>query len=326
MMVWWAFFVCLVVSFVFSGVEAGIFSVNRVSLRHRVKMGDAAAVKLDRLLQQPDRLLVTVLMLTNLMNIFALAVLTEQLSAVFGRAGYVLTIAVAAPLYLFGLELLPKALFRRFPYRALATLAQPLWIVDRLLGPVHWVGGAISRWVAQGGADEEHKLFAGREEFKYLTFESERTGALGRDERQMIHNVVDFRTVTARDVMRPMGEVPTIACDASIGELLSRGRSQRVECWPVISEMGEVAGLVTLSEVALSGRERGRVESFQRRMVKVAPDEFAPSVLRKMRAARTTMAAVVGPGAKPLGVVTWEGLIQRLVAYASSPGKSGKHA
>jgi CBS domain containing-hemolysin-like protein len=86
--------------------------------------------------------------------------------------------------------------------------------------------------------------------------------------------------------------------------------------------MGEVAGLVMLSEVALSGRERGRVESFQRRMVKVAPDEFAPSVLRKMRAARTTMAAVVGPGAKPLGVVTWEGLIQRLVAHASSPGKS----
>ena len=63
---------CLVVSFVFSGIEAGILSVNRVRLAHRAKQREPAALKLKRLLAQPDRLLITVLVVTNMANIFAL--------------------------------------------------------------------------------------------------------------------------------------------------------------------------------------------------------------------------------------------------------------
>ena len=69
-MIWLAVVLCALVSFVFSGVEAGILSVNRVRLKHRLKQGDRAARKLNRMLARPDRLLVTVLVVTNLMNIF----------------------------------------------------------------------------------------------------------------------------------------------------------------------------------------------------------------------------------------------------------------
>ena len=65
-MVWIAILLCLLVSFVFSGIEAGILSVNRVRLAHREKAGDEAAIKLNKLLADPERLLVTVLLVTNL--------------------------------------------------------------------------------------------------------------------------------------------------------------------------------------------------------------------------------------------------------------------
>ena len=92
-MTWLAVALCLLVSFIFSGIEAGILSVNRVRLKHRVKLRDRAALRLNRLLEQPERLLVTVLMVTNLMNILAITLTTQEFVARFGggdieRPGY----------------------------------------------------------------------------------------------------------------------------------------------------------------------------------------------------------------------------------------------
>jgi CBS domain containing-hemolysin-like protein len=69
--------------------------------------------------------------------------------------------------------------------------------------------------------------------------------------------------------------------------------------------------------VALDGRKRGRIESFQRRIVKVAENEPAYSVLRKLRAARITVAVVSNAQGQQLGVVMWEDLVRRLVTMAA---------
>lgn len=317
-MIWLAVLLCLVVSFVFSGIEAGIFSVNRVRLKHRVKLREPAALTLNRLLRQPDRVLITVLVMTNLMNIFALTLATQELGGAYGARGYLYAAIAALPVYLIGLELLPKALFRRFPYRALAAFAWLLELADWLLAPMHFLGQRLFGLCFGRRPAAEAKLFGAREDFKYLTIESEREGALTSSERQMIHSVVDFRSVTARQVMLPMEQVRAIGVQAPLSELIRQGEEAGIDRWPVLSETGEIVGLVNVFDVALDGRRSGIVESYQRRMVKVGPEEPAYSVLRKLRAARATMAAVVGAGARPLGVVTWESLVGRLVRTAAS--------
>ena len=75
-MIWFAIVLCGVISFTFSGIEAGLLSVNRVRLKHRLKHRDGAAITLNLLLHHPERLLVTVLLVTNLMNIFAATLAT----------------------------------------------------------------------------------------------------------------------------------------------------------------------------------------------------------------------------------------------------------
>ena len=315
-MIWLAVALCALVSFVFSGVEAGILSVNRVRLKHRLKQRDRAALKLNRMLARPDRLLVTVLVVTNLANIFALTFATQALSQMFGTRGYVIAGLVALPIYLLGVELLPKALFRRFPYRSLALLAGPLELANLFLTPLHLLGEALFRIFFGRRPAERTKLFVAREDFKYLTIQSEHEGTLTRDERQMIHNVVDFRAIAARDVMVPMEKVHAIPARAPIAELIARSTAAHIDRWPVLADTGEIIGLVNVLDIALDGRRDGIVESYQRRIVKVAPNEPAHSVLRKLRAARTTLAAVLEAGARPVGIVTWEALVQRLVNTA----------
>ena len=317
-MTWIIVACCLLLSFTFSGIEAGILSVNRVRLRHRMKMRDRAANKLNRLLSRPERLLITVLVVTNLANIFAIALTTDELVRLLGGAGYRAAFLIFLPVYLMGVELLPKSLFRRFPYRALAALAGLLQLADLLLWPLHKLGEGISRLIFGRRGPDQQKLFVAREDFKYLTIESERSGALTNVERRMIHNVVDFRAVTAKDVMVPMENVRTIDGGTPVEDLVRLHRETALDRWPVRGEGGTLTGLVTVFDCAIDMTRRGPVENFQRRIVKVAPNEPAYAVLQKLRAARTTLAAVLDPAGDALGIVAWEDLIRRLVSSAAS--------
>ena len=87
MISWLAIFVCWVVSFVFGGIEAGLLSLDQVRLRHQVKLRNHSAILLDQLLKKPERLLATILLVTNLADIAGLLLLTKQLVGLLGTAG-----------------------------------------------------------------------------------------------------------------------------------------------------------------------------------------------------------------------------------------------
>jgi CBS domain containing-hemolysin-like protein len=228
--------------------------------------------------------------------------------------------------YLFGLEQLPKSIFRRFPYRALAFLSGPLRLLDSFLTPVHWIGMGAQRLLFGGRGPDRQRLFLGREDFKYMTTEGERTGMISKTERQMIHNVVDFRAVTAKDVMTPVDPALVIGATEPISRIVGAEGKRAADVWLVSDGEGNITGMVDPFEVLLEGRRDVDARSCQRRIVTVGPNEPAFSVLWKLRAARGTVAVVRGPGTQPLGRVTWENLIRRLVSTAERREPDGSHA
>jgi CBS domain containing-hemolysin-like protein len=321
---WASLALAFAVSFVFSGIEAGILSVNRVRLRHHVNQGDPAAIKLNRLLARPERLLVTVLIVRNLMNLWALVLLAGEFARAcsgLGRwgvpAGFGATFLVAFPIFAFGLEALPKAIFRRFPYRALAALSEVLRIADLALSPLLWIGGAAAR-ILKPEETPAIGLFAGREDFRYLAIESERGGALTADERKMIENVIDLRAVTARDVMVPFAQALSVPDSMPVDAFLSLAHKRGAERFPVVSSDGEPVGLVSALDVLLDRGHGRRVATFQRRLLAVAPGEPASRVLRKLRAARLPLALVREGAGPPLGVVSVQDVVMRLVDVATA--------
>lgn len=142
-MIWMLIVCCWVVSFFFHGIESGLLSIDPIRLRQNVKRRVPAAVRLNRLLKRPQRLLVTVLLVTNGADILGLLLLTRELVRAHGTRGFALALLIALPVYLFVLGVLPKAMFRRFPFRALARLGGMLEFLTSLLSPVLTLGAKI---------------------------------------------------------------------------------------------------------------------------------------------------------------------------------------
>ena len=303
---------CWAISFLFNGIEAGLTSIDPVRLRHHVKLNRPAAVRLDRLLKKPERLLVTVLLVTNFADILALLLLTRLLILRFGESGFLLAIVIALPIYLFVLGVLPKSLFRRFPFRALSPLAGFLKIGTTVLWPVLATGAIVGKFFLPAKR-KRARLFAAREELKQITAQSEREGSLTATERAMIHNVVDFQNLNARDVMHPLSKVASLKPDSSIEDALNVSRSTGFDRLPVIGANGDVVGLINVLDILLDKEQPQSLSRYLRRMVTVQESEPAARAVQRLRAARLGLAAVVDQKRNLIGMVASEDLIARLV-------------
>ena len=303
------------VSFLFAGIEAGLLAVNPVRLRAQAKRRQPAALRLERLLKHPERLLVTVLLVTNMADILALILLTRSLVRAFGNSGFFIALIIALPIYVFVLGVLPKSLFRRFPFRALATLGGLLDIVSTLLWPILELGKQLGRLFIPARKAKRVRLFAAREELKQITTQSEQEGSLTATERVMIHNVVDFTTVKTCDVMVPLSKMVTVESNTPVETILQLSATTQIDRLPVVSGKGEAVGLVNVPDI-LFDQNRGPIGKYIRRIVTAREDEPAYRLIQRLRAARLGLAAVVNAQRKLTGIVTSEELIKRLVSAA----------
>jgi CBS domain containing-hemolysin-like protein len=270
-------------------------------------------LRLDRLTKRPERLLITVLLVTNFANILGLLLLTKLLVVRFGTPGFALAILIALPFYLFVLSVLPKTLFRRFPFRALAALGGVLEWISILLWPILEIGDRTGRLFVRRRTTEPGRIFIAREELKQIAVQSEREGSLTSTERAMIHNVVDFRNVRASDVMVPLANAVILRPDTPIEEALRLSALHSIERLPVISEEGEAVGLVNTLDILLEETRRESLSRYMRRIVIARDAEPAYRIIQRLRAARLGLAAVIDSQRNLIGIVTGEDAIKRLV-------------
>jgi CBS domain containing-hemolysin-like protein len=289
-----------------------------VRLRQNVKRRVPAALQLNRLLKHPERLLATVLLVTNAADIVALLLLTSQLFRWYGYAGFAFALLISLPVYLFMLSVLPKSLFRRFPFRALARLAGVLEFTSTLFSPLFELGARIGKLLLPGHAGKRGRLFAAREELKQITTESEREGGLTATERAMIHSVVDFRASKVRDVMLPAAKVAALHSGASTQEALELGASTGLDRLPVITPDGQPAGLVNLLDILLERDGTKPLGEYVLRIVTTTDDEPTYRVMQQLRGARLGLAAVVDRKNNFRGIVAIEDLVRRLVSAGNA--------
>jgi putative hemolysin len=251
---WSVFVLCLAVSFVLSGMEAGVFALSRLRIRQQMRAGQVSAKVLHDYLENPENFLWTILVGNTVANFLILGWLVAKLHEALGesRVWFVVTFSVAVFLFYALFDLLPKMLFRMYPTRLCVALARPFRFIHLVLRPlvalVEAFSGALLR--LRGGKAFTGHLFGNREELRLVMQESAQ--AFSSEERAMINHVLDLQTLTVRQAMRPLEQAVALTAQRPVGEALALCRERRLTRLPVWEERDgtpRIVGMLILNTV-----------------------------------------------------------------------------
>lgn len=311
------FVVSVVLSFLFSGMEAGVLALNRLRIRQMMRAGNPRARVLIQFLEQPEDFLWTILVGNTLANFVAVGLLVVALRYWLGQWPALLLINFFALMFLFyaSCELLPKMLFRMFPNRLSLAMAGPFRFIHLVLSPLVALITKISKrflkWT--GGRAFLGHLFGSREEMRLVMQESAQ--GLTSEERQMINRVLDLQNRTVRDITIPMDKVVTITTQTRMGDALKLSQEQRLSRFPVWRGAGNekrIVGLVSLRAV---------VYQAELDLQKMAGDYVKPALymeenlrleeaLKRMQRSGQRLAIVLGPDQREVGIVSLQDILK----------------
>ncbi|RRU72675.1 HlyC/CorC family transporter [Stutzerimonas xanthomarina] len=242
----------LLCSAFFSSSETGMLSLNRYRLRHQAKEGHRGAQRASELLAHPDRLLGTILVGNNFVNILASSIATVLAMQLWGEAGIAIaTIGLTIILLIFG-EITPKTLAALRPEVVAYPVSLPLKLLQKVLYPLV----AMLGWVSNGllkllGVDLSNKGndSLSTEELRSVVRESGTDLPLNR--QSMLLGILDLERVTVDDIMIPRNEVTGIDLDDDLESIIGQLRTTPHTRLPVFrNDINQIEGIVHMRQIA----------------------------------------------------------------------------
>jgi len=238
----------------FSGSETALFSLSRLDMQQLRRTRHRSAAALHALLDQPRRLIISVLCGNELINIAAVANMTAILVHLYGaeRAG-VISILVMVPLLLLLGEITPKTIAVSNPVGISANvIARPMTQWVRLVAPLRWlirsVSDRVTTWLVGEERAPEHILRD--DEFRSILEEVTREGELGATEHTLIRHLLDAGAREVVDIMTPRPRLAFIDGDLPLTEVIARFRALRHSRVPVYrGDRDNIVGFLKLERV-----------------------------------------------------------------------------
>ncbi len=227
----------LVGSAFFSGSETALFSLSRLDLQKLRREHNPHAETLHELLDQPRRLIISILCGNELVNIAAAANMTGILVSLYGveRAGWISILVMVPLLLLFG-EVTPKTISVSNPVRvSTGMVAAPMSVWVRLVSPLVWFLRGISDRVTTLIVGEEKAAdnILQLDEFRTLVEEVAREGELNATERALIYNLLEAGDTEVVEIMTPRTRTAFLNADMTVPEMVEQFRRYRHPRVPV---------------------------------------------------------------------------------------------
>jgi len=314
-------FVCLLLSAFFSSSETAFISLQRIRLQHMVDTKVKGAERVSRMIQQPAKLLSTILLCNNLVNVAAASLGTALAISLWGEKYGILiaTIVVTIFVLIFG-ETTPKTLATHHPERLSLALARPIAVVSWLLTPfvvvLSWIASGFSKLV--GGAPVPRSLVS-EEEIRTMISVGHKEGTFEEAEAEMLHKVFDFGDRPVREVMVPRTEVASVEKGTKLADFLTIYAESPLSRFPVYEEnMDNVVGILSVKDV-LMAQAKGTINHEATIDDLVRPAYFTPESKRiselfiEMRDKNYRMAVVVDEYGGTAGIVSLSRLVEEIV-------------
>ncbi|MEE0773146.1 MAG: hemolysin family protein [Anaerovoracaceae bacterium] len=309
-----AIFILVLLSAYFSATETAFTSVNKIRLKNMAYSGDKKAETVLKLSEKYDKLLTTILVGNNIVNITMTSVATVLFIDLFGPYGATLaTVVITIIVLVFG-EITPKNIAKEVPENFSKFSAPALKFFMTLLTPVNFIFTMWKKFIAKVFKLNDNEAITG-DEILTMVEEAEEGGGIEKRHSELIQNAIEFYELTAEDVMTPRPEMEAIETDCPKEELAEIFKKTGFSRLPVYEEdIDKIIGVINQKDFHnyIVGTGKNIVD-YVSPVVFVSTAIKISDLLKKMQQVKTHMAIVIDEYGGTEGLVTMEDIIEELV-------------
>ena len=300
----------------FSGTETAYFNIKT----HR----DDVPSKLKNLLDNPRRLLVSILTGNTIVNVgigSLAAIITYRISPDNQNLMLLQVIIVSIVLIIFG-EILPKTIAMRSSSQFANIVYYPLRAFMILLHPITLILNGINKFVLRLIPKEE-KSFDTEEELEILAELGEEKGSLEEEESDMIRSIIKFDDKTVREVMTPRVDILSLPSDASIDDAMDLIAKKQFSKIPLYREnIDEITGIIYAKDLVpylIGSRPNVKLQSISRNVYFVPEQKPIDDLLNDFKEKKISLAIVVDEWGGTSGMVTLEDIVEEVMGEIRDP-------
>ena len=309
--------VLIALSAFFSSAETALTTVNRVRVRTLIDEGNRRAAVLQKVLDNYSKMLSSILIGNNVVNLSASALTTTLAMKLWGNYAVSIATGVLTLVVLLCGEIVPKnaatlnaekisLAYARIIYYLMKLLTPLIYIVDRLS-----VGIMILLHVDPNKKKDQIT----ESELKTYVDVSHEDGVIESEEREMIYNVFDFSDAVAKDIIIPRIDMSTINVEAGYEELLGVFKEYMYTRIPVYQDDNDnIIGLVNIKDfILVEDRENFKITDILRDAYYTYEFKKTADLMIEMREKRFNVAFVLNEYGSCVGMITLEDLLEEIV-------------
>ena len=315
-----AILVLIGLSAFFSSSEIAMFSLARHRVEALVEDGVPEARAVQELKSDPHRLLITILVGNNIVNI-AMSSIATGLFAIYlsqGQAVLAATFGITTLVLLFG-ESAPKSYAVENTESWALRIARPLKYSELVLMPLVIVFDYLTRVINRvtGGRSAIETTYVTRDEIQNMIQTGEREGVIEEEEREMLQRIFRFNRTIAKEVMTPRLDMTAVPKDADIDEAIETCVQSDHERIPVYEgNLDNIIGVVTLRDLIREkhyGEGNGDLTDVVQPTLHVPESKNVDELLEEIQENRMRMVIVIDEFGTTEGLITLEDMVEEIV-------------
>jgi len=313
------FLLCL--SAFFSASETALMSLSKIRLIHMLEEKVRGASVINQLRENPNKLLGTILVGNNIVNIGASSIATVLAIEYFGDTGAGIATGITTILVLIFGEITPKSLAAQKSEKVSLIVAKPIFLLTYLLNPIVFVFTQISGLFMRmlGYQSNANLPTITEEELKSMVNLGEEEGVIEDHEKTMICNVFDFGDQLVKDVMIQRMDIIAIDMNASYEEIIKIIKNEQYSRYPIYSKrIDNIVGILNVKELVYRDPEElFDIKKFVKKPYYTFEFTNTSELFNEMKKRRTHMAIVLDEYGGTAGIVTIEDLVEEIVGEIS---------
>lgn len=313
-----AILVLIGLSAFFSLAETALISISRLRVRHLIDKKKHGGIELKKLKDDPHRLLITILVGNNIVNVSASALATAFAIETLKSNAVGIAIGIMTFLLLVFGEIIPKSFAMQHNIALALLVARPIWLLSVVLYPIIRIFEfIIDSFMKIIGIRKSTRPIITEEEIRSIVKLGQETGAIKELEKEMIECIFKFDNIDVKDIMTPKNEIKMTSAESTIRDLLELVNEHRYSRFPVYEKSKDnIVGIVLFKDIVKQIKE-GNLDLPIKKIIRkprfIFETKKIDSLLRQFQKLKEQIAIVINEKGKVVGLVTLEDVLEEIV-------------